>query len=62
MAFNINRDNNWEDLCESSSLYVEDVFYNDFEIIETVRVGIDYAEEARDFLWRYYIKDNALFL
>ncbi len=49
MAFNINRDNNWEDLCESSSLYVEDVFYNDFEIIETVRVGIDYAEEARDF-------------
>ncbi|MBW5458807.1 DNA-3-methyladenine glycosylase [Clostridium sporogenes] len=59
MAFNINKDNNWEDLCESSSLYVEDTFYNDFEIIESKRVGIDYAEEARDFLWRYYIKDNA---
>ncbi|WP_434303566.1 DNA-3-methyladenine glycosylase [Clostridium botulinum] len=59
MAFNIDKENNWEDLCESSRLYVEDSYYNDFEIIEAKRVGIDYAEEARDFLWRYYIKDNA---
>ncbi len=26
MAFSINKYNNWEDLCESSSLYVEDAF------------------------------------
>lgn len=58
MAFNINKSNNWEDLCESSSLYVENTEDNNFEIIESKRVGIDYAEEARDFLWRYYIKDN----
>ncbi|WP_426349216.1 DNA-3-methyladenine glycosylase [Alloiococcus sp. CFN-8] len=28
------------------------------DIIAAKRVGIDYAEEAKDFLWRYYIKDN----
>ncbi|MBK5241326.1 MAG: DNA-3-methyladenine glycosylase [Clostridium sp.] len=28
------------------------------EIIETKRIGIDYAEEAKDFLWRFYIKNN----
>lgn len=27
-------------------------------IIAAKRIGIDYAEEAKDFLWRYYIKDN----
>ena len=30
----------------------------DFSIVEAKRIGIDYAEEARDFLWRFYIKDN----
>lgn len=30
----------------------------DFDIIECKRIGIDYAEEAKDFLWRYYIKGN----
>lgn len=29
-----------------------------FEIVESKRVNIDYAEEAKDYLWRYYIKDN----
>ena len=30
----------------------------DFEIVASKRIGIDYAEEAKDFLWRFYIKDN----
>lgn len=30
----------------------------DFDIVECKRIGIDYAEEAKDFLWRYYIKGN----
>ena len=30
----------------------------DFEIVETKRIGIDYSEEAKDFLWRFYIKNN----
>lgn len=28
------------------------------EIIRSKRINIDYAEEARDFLWRFTIKDN----
>ena len=29
-----------------------------FEIVKSKRINIDYAEEAKDYLWRYYIKDN----
>ena len=29
-----------------------------FDIVETKRIGIDYAEEAIDFPWRFYIKGN----
>ena len=31
----------------------------DFEIIKAKRIGIDYAKEARDYLYRFYIKDNS---
>ncbi|MEG2935687.1 MAG: DNA-3-methyladenine glycosylase [Clostridium sp.] len=43
-------------LSEELSLY--DDGYDDFETISCKRIGIDYAEEAVDFPWRYYIKDN----
>lgn len=42
----------------SDILYIEDVNYNNFEIVETTRIGIDYAEEAKYYPWRFYIKDN----
>lgn len=42
----------------SEELSVYDDEYDDFEIISCKRIGIDYAEEAVDFPWRYYIKDN----
>lgn len=33
--------------------------YNEeFDIVESKRVNIDYAEEAKDYLWRFYIKGN----
>lgn len=58
IAFNIDKKCNKQDLC-TSTLYIEEPGEIDkFEIIETTRIGIDYAEEARDFLWRFYIKDN----
>ncbi|MDF2880411.1 MAG: 3-methyladenine glycosylase [Clostridiaceae bacterium] len=61
MALNITKENNMEDLC-GDKLYIEyDKNENqngEFEIVHTKRIGIDYAEEAKDFLWRYYIKDN----
>ncbi|WP_050607818.1 DNA-3-methyladenine glycosylase [Clostridium niameyense] len=59
MAFNIDKHNNMENLCEDK-LYIEQ--YNDeeqFTIVEAKRVGIDYAEEAKDFLWRYYIDESS---
>ena len=58
IAMNINKENNKQDLC-TSDLYIEDSAYiEEVTIIEAKRVGIDYAEEAKDFLWRFYIKNN----
>ena len=28
------------------------------DIIKSKRIGIDYAEEAKDFLYRFYYNDN----
>lgn len=41
-----------------SQLYIEDNEDNNFEIVEDKRINIDYAEEDKDKLWRFYIKDN----
>ena len=30
----------------------------DIEIVRAKRIGIDYAEEYKDKLWRFYIKNN----
>ena len=57
IALKIDRENNYEDLVTSNELYVMD---NDnkeeFTIEATKRIGIDYAEEAKDFLWRFCIR------
>lgn len=58
IALNINKENNKQDLC-NGNLYIENSKKEEkFEIAEAKRIGIDYAEEAKDFLWRFYIKDN----
>lgn len=41
-----------------SKLYIEDNADNDFEIVEDKRINIDYAQEDKDKLWRFYIKNN----
>lgn len=56
-ALLIDKELNGEDLC-GSRLYVEEGETNGLSIVESRRVGIDYAEEARDFLWRFYIEGN----
>ncbi|MFR3729727.1 DNA-3-methyladenine glycosylase [Lacrimispora sp.] len=56
-ALSIDRSVNGEDLC-GNQLYLEEGEGEDFTIVTTKRVGIDYAEEARDYPWRFYIKDN----
>lgn len=58
MALNITKDDNYKKLYLKKDLYLEYNNEKSFEIIETKRVGIDYSEEARDFPWRFYIKDN----
>ena len=58
LAYLINRDINVLKLYEKGLIYIEDDNYDEFEIVDTKRIGIDYAEEAKDFLWRFYIKDN----
>lgn len=56
-AFGITRELDGEDLT-GERLYICTGKEEKFEIVEAKRVGIDYAEEAKDFLWRYYIKGN----
>jgi len=38
----------------SDILFIEDTNKNDIKIKSAKRIGIDYAEEAKDFLWRFY--------
>ena len=56
-ALSIDRSLNGEDLC-GGILYIEERERKTFDIVSARRIGIDYAEEARDFLWRFYIKNN----
>lgn len=58
MAFSIDKEENYTKLYEDGDFYIEDGDNESFDIVETKRVGIDYAEEAVDFPWRFYIKDN----
>lgn len=57
MALSIDRNLNGEDLCDNK-LYLEEWESQKISIVEAKRIGIDYAEEAKDYLWRFYIKDN----
>jgi DNA-3-methyladenine glycosylase len=56
MAIGINKSANGVDLCQEIFFLEDNECMN--EIVSSKRIGIDYAEEAVDFLWRFYIKDN----
>jgi len=58
MALGITREDNGRDIC-SNNFYIAEGKYEEFEIVTTKRINIDYAEEAVDFPWRFYIKGNA---
>lgn len=61
-AMKIGKNNNWQNVIENDELYLEEPNYSDTldlkDIVVTKRIGIDYAEEAIDFPWRFYIKGN----
>lgn len=54
-ALSLDRSHNGIDLC-GDQIYLEEGTGENFHIIATKRVGIDYAEEAKDYLWRFYIE------
>ena len=56
IAMGITRSDNDIDMVESDSFYVtEGVDIAPEKILAGKRIGIDYAEEAADYLWRFYI-------
>lgn len=57
-ALSITREDNYKKLYLKGDLYLEYNPNKNIEIVETTRIGIDYAEEAKDFPWRFYIKNN----
>ncbi len=56
MAMGIDKTANGKDLCEDEFYFEDDGYIP--EIVTSKRIGIDYAEEAVDFPWRFYIKGN----
>jgi len=61
IAMGISRADNDLDMVESDTFYVTEGLEIPPEIIQVgKRIGIDYAEEAADFLWRFFIRDEDL--
>lgn len=61
IAMGITRADNDVDMTESDSFYVtEGISVKEDEIHAAKRIGIDYAEEAADYLWRFYIEERAM--
>lgn len=57
IAMGITRSDNDVDMTVSSRFYVtEGIRVKPSEILAAKRIGIDYAEEAADYLWRFYIE------
>lgn len=56
-ALKITKKHNGVDLA-GDEIYVEDDGYKNFKVERSKRINIDYAEEAKDFLWRYTIRNN----
>ncbi len=58
-ALGIDKNCYGEDLLGERLFICREISEVPFEIETSKRINIDYAEEARDFLWRFYIKNNA---
>ncbi|WP_245584876.1 DNA-3-methyladenine glycosylase [Psychrilyobacter atlanticus] len=57
-AFNISINDNACDLTTQENLWIEDDGYKPKFIVECRRIGIEYAKEYKEKLWRFYIKNN----
>lgn len=57
----IDKEYNGVDICESDKISLwkyADRNVDNFEMLSTKRINIDYAAEYKDKLWRFLIKDN----
>jgi DNA-3-methyladenine glycosylase len=57
MALKITKEQNGMDLMGNQLYLVDDGFKN-FSVKNSKRINIDYAEEARDFMWRYILHEK----
>ena len=57
-ALGITRDLSGADLCKSELFILDKPALAETEIAVSPRINIDYAEEYRDVLWRYFVKGN----
>ena len=57
-AMGISKENNGEDLCGDNLYITQGEEQDNFNMVSTKRINIDYAEEAKDYPWRYYIENN----
>lgn len=58
LAMGISKNQNGNDLCGDNLYLVSGETISLDDIVKTPRINIDYAKEARDYLWRFIIKDN----
>ncbi|WP_026476103.1 DNA-3-methyladenine glycosylase [Alkaliphilus transvaalensis] len=58
IAMGITKKYNGEDLWGEELFLTEETSPAKMDIVTSKRINIDYAEEAIDFPWRFYIKDN----
>jgi len=56
-ALSLDRSLNGMDLC-GNEVYVEEGESKNLSIVTAKRVGIDYAEEAKDYPWRFYVEGS----
>lgn len=58
-AMAVDRSFDGYDLVQGKQLYIEESLEQQpWTIVKSKRINIDYAEEYKDKLWRFYIKDN----
>ena len=57
-AMNIDKSLNAEDLC-GETIYIEEGGKENFDTGVSKRIGVEYAGEAKDYPWRFFIEGNA---
>lgn len=57
-AMGITKEQYGYDLCDSALILEPFRQIEPEQIMVSPRINIDYAEECRDYLWRYYLKDD----